>query len=144
MPSITSAVFPDIVAGADGRIAIAYLGTTQSDDGWQDGDSSYASDDTVWHLYVAYLDDATAADPLVVTARITPDLDPVQRGCIWMHGGLNPCRNLRDFMDMVEHDGQVYVVYPDGCDKCASASESHVLDETTVVIQESGSRLRDE
>jgi hypothetical protein len=147
-PSITSAVFPDIIAGDDGRVAIAYLGTTTPDDDWNDGerkhDPSVAGDEAVWHLYVSYLEDATGDDPTFTTARLTPDTDPVQRGCINQDSDTpNLCRNLLDFMDMVEHEGSVYVVYPDGCHACATAEDSHALGETTVVIQRSGPLLRD-
>jgi hypothetical protein len=141
-PDVTSLVFPDVVGGDAGRVSIAYLGTTAPNDGWDESDPSYADDGAVWHLYVATIEDALAPDPVVVTARVTPDQDPVQIGCIWMHGGTEECRNLRDFMDMIEHEGRVYVVYPDGCARCTSAEDSHELGETTVVVQRAGPLLR--
>ncbi len=147
-PSITSIVFNNVVAGADGRIAIASVATASSRESWREGgaatsDPSFAGDDAVWHLYVSTILDATADNPIFVTAQVTPDDDPVQRGCVWTRGGDNPCRNLRDYMDMVEHQGSVYVVYPDGCDACATADKSHVEGEATVVIQRTGPLLRD-
>ncbi|MGQ0535418.1 MAG: sialidase family protein, partial [Methanobacteriota archaeon] len=147
-PGITSLVFPDIVAGEAGRVSIAYIGATAPADRWRDeghptDDPSFAGNGTIWNLYVAHVPGATAADPLIVTTQVTTDEDPVQRGCIWLHGGSSPCRNLRDFMDMVEHEGNVHVVYADGCPACTDAAGSHVLGETTVVIQQEGPRLRD-
>src|SRR2546429_3262706 len=47
----------------------------------------------VWHLYVAATYDGGATWN---TVDATPN-DPVQRGCIWLSGGSNPCRNLLDF-----------------------------------------------
>ncbi|MGQ0536941.1 MAG: sialidase family protein [Methanobacteriota archaeon] len=146
-PSITSAVFPEIAAGADGRIAIAYIGTTTPDDDWdgaRENDPSLAGEETVWHLYVGFLEDATAGNPLIVTLQVTPANDPVQRGCLDQDSDEDlPCKNLLDYMDMVEHEGNVYIAYPDGCDACATAEGSHVLGETTIVIQRGGPLLRE-
>lgn len=137
-PSVGGTAFPDLVAGTEGRIAIGYLGAEADATDWDDNDPSYAPDDTVWHAYLTYVEDARQEDPTFVTEQITTEEDPVQRGCIWHHGGTNPCRNLRDFQDMVHHEGRVYFVWPDGCDACESAEDSRRLGETTVAIQEGG------
>ena len=51
----------------------------------------------------------------MTTTDVTPK-DPIQRGCIWMHGGADICRNLLDFFDMtVDKQGRVQVGYVDGC-----------------------------
>src|SRR5439155_20678582 len=48
-------------------------------------------------------------------ADATPN-DTLERGCIWMHGGADICRNLLDFFDMtVDKQGRVEVGYVDGC-----------------------------
>jgi len=49
----------------------------------------------------------------------------MQRGCIWMHGQADICRNLLDFFDMtVDKQGRVEVGYVDGCTDgaCAQAA----------------------
>lgn len=140
-PDVGGTAFPDVVAGADGRVAVAYLGTTSNASAWDDHDPSHAPDDVVWHAYLTFLPDARAQDPVMTSHRVTPDDDPVQRGCIWHHGGSNPCRNLRDFMDMVHHEGRTYLVYPDGCQRCETANDSHALGETTVAIVGRGPSL---
>ncbi|HEV8360104.1 MAG TPA: sialidase family protein [Candidatus Thermoplasmatota archaeon] len=141
-PDLKGTLFGVLAAGAEGKVVVGYLGTTSDPAGWgSDRDPSEATDDAVWHLYITFTDDALAAEPTFVTAQVTPDDDPVQRGCIWLRGGSNPCRNLRDFMDLVQRDGRVYVVYPDGCHACASAEESHQLGESTVAIVEEGPSL---
>lgn len=38
------------------------------------------------------------------------------RGCIWLNGRSNPCRNLLDFMDVtIDTTGHVVIAYADGC-----------------------------
>lgn len=98
--------FPEVVAGDDNRAAYAFLGTTTA------GDDQSADFKGVWHLYVATTDDAgqtwTAVDA-------TPT-DPVQRGCIYLQGGSNACRNLLDFNDItIDSQGNALVAYADGC-----------------------------
>ena len=40
----------------------------------------------------------------------------MQRGCIWLGGGANICRNMLDFMGVdVDKRGRVLVGYNDGC-----------------------------
>ena len=74
------------------------------------------------------------------TIDATPT-DPVQRGCIWMQGGSNPCRNLLDFMGQaVDKEGRVLVGYADGCLNCSSSSTSHSK-KATIARQVNGRRL---
>lgn len=146
-PSVGGTVFPDVFAGAEGEVAIAYLGTTSNATEWEGNDPSYAPDSVVWHAYLAFPEGVPAGGagdaggPTFVTHRVTPDGDPVQRGCVWHHGGAEDCRNLRDFMDLTQRDGRVYFVWPDGCDACETAEESRRQGETTVAIQERGPGL---
>jgi len=73
-----------VIAGDDTRAAFAFLGTPTA------GDDQSASFTGVWHLYVATTYDRGAT---WTTVDATPT-DPVQRGCIWLGGGSNDCRNL--------------------------------------------------
>lgn len=118
-PGVGSTVFNALVAGSDGRIAMAFLGSDVK------GSSSVAKDSARWHLYYVTSDDASSEDPTFTAYQATPDEDPVQVGCVWQGGGGNPCRNLLDFIDAAVHpDGTVYVAYADGCTKgCAGESK---------------------
>lgn len=116
LPDTTSTVFQAISAGDDGRIAMAYLGTSDS--------AAYPSDaepDTVWHLYITTSEDADGETPTLTTHQVTHNSSPVQVGCVWLEGGGNPCRNMLDFIDSAAHpDGSFYVAYTKGCGGCAS------------------------
>src|SRR6266516_6220021 len=107
--------FPAAVAGGAGRAAVAFYGSTTSGDG---SANNFAGG---WHLYVANTFDGGLH---WITTDVTPK-DPMQRGCIWMHGGADICRNLLDFFDMtVDKQGRVQVGYVDGCTDgaCAQAA----------------------
>src|SRR5438876_3264735 len=98
--------FPAAVAADAGRAAVAFYGSTIS------GDESANSFNGIWHLYVASTFDGGLH---WTTTDVTPK-DPIQRGCIWNHGGADICRNLLDFFDMsVDKQGRVQVGYVDGC-----------------------------
>jgi len=103
------------VAADGGRAAVAFYGSTTG------GDGSANSFNGVWHLYVANTFDGGQT---WTTTDVTPN-DPMQRGCIWAHGGADICRNLLDFFDMtVDKQGRVEVGYVDGCTDgtCAQAA----------------------
>ncbi|HMF90007.1 MAG TPA: sialidase family protein [Candidatus Angelobacter sp.] len=103
---IQNAEFAEVIAGDDNRAAFAFLGTPTG------GDTQSADFAGVWHLYISFTYDGGRT---WTTADATPS-DPVQRGCIWNHGGSNPCRNLLDFNDItVDKFGRVLVGFADGC-----------------------------
>lgn len=118
-------VFQAITSGDDGRISVAFLGTTTTQPVPDDPtappvDPSTAVGGTRWNLYVASSIDADAETPSFVVQQINPDQDPVQVGCIWLQGGAggpNLCRNLLDFIDMTrDNEGRFHVAITDGCD----------------------------
>jgi hypothetical protein len=119
-----------VVAGDANRAAYAFLGSTTA------GDYQAASFTGEWHLYVAYTYDGGAS---WTTVDATPT-DPVQRGCIWLQGGSNVCRNLLDFMDAtVDKQGRVLVGYADGC-TAACVNDRSVNTHTTIgtIARQSG------
>jgi hypothetical protein len=124
-PEVKETIHVVMVAGAEGRVALAYYGTTSDPATWPKMDPSNAPDSVAWHLYVAESVDALALAPTFATKQVTPDDDPAQRGCIWLQGGVNSCRNIGDFIGMTQVKGRPFVVYVDGCDKCADAASSH-------------------
>jgi hypothetical protein len=115
-PPLVASTFQAAVAGDNGRVAVAYLGTS---DGGSTLDPFSNGFHGVWYLYVSFTYDGGAT---WTTVKATPD--PVQRGCIWDNGGSNPCRNLLDFMGAsVDKNGRVVVGFADGCTgACALSS----------------------
>ena len=134
---IENTAFSTVVAGDDDRAAYAFLGSPAPGD-FQD--PNYRG---VWHLFVAHTFDGGQSWS---TVDATPD-DPVQRGCIWMQGGANTCRNLLDFNDLtVDAQGRVLGAYADGCiGPCAHAPNTAYGNSysalATIARQTGGKRL---
>ncbi|MHB8571819.1 MAG: sialidase family protein [Candidatus Dormibacteria bacterium] len=123
------------VAGDDDRAAIAFLGTPTG------GDDQSSRFTGVWHLYESATYDRGAT---WTTQDLTP-ADPVQRGCIWMLGGMGiQCRNLLDFMDAtVTRTGRVAIMFPDGCvtSRCRSTGPNDYSAVGTIARQVGGTGL---
>ena len=116
-PALVASTFQSAVAGDNGRVAVAFLGTSVGGGAATPFDNGYQG---VWYLYVSYSYDAG-----LTWTTVKADPDPVQRGCIWDGGGSNACRNLLDFMDAsVTKDGRVVVGYADGCLGCTTIAQS--------------------
>jgi hypothetical protein len=141
-PGLRSVVFSGLAAGAAGRVGLGYIATESDPAAWPAMDPSVAPDATVWHAYLAVSLDADSADPTFVARRLTSDQDPVQRGCVWLGGGTNPCRNLRDFVDVQQTDGRLVFAYADGCDACPDAAGRLPLGETVVAVQRGGPSMK--
>lgn len=108
-PALTAATFEAAVGGDDGRVAIAYLGTRDTDPNNTPFDGGFQG---AWYLFVSYTYDGGQTWQ---TVQVTTD--PVQRGGI-NDGGTTASdhRNLLDFMDAsATKDGRVVVAYADGC-----------------------------
>jgi hypothetical protein len=116
-PDITLGVFAGITSGADGKVAMTWLGTKSAQD--YGATPSNATGGSIWHAYTTFVMDAESADPTFVHFQVTPREDPVQVGCVWLGGGAGgpqECRNLLDFIDMVAGpDGRTYTAITDGC-----------------------------
>lgn len=156
---VISTAFPHIDAGDPGRIAVAYLGSddteflgTEDIDGEEwDGNPHYAPANVTYDLYITYSTNALDADPEWTTVKVTED--PVQVGSICISsgdcrdiGGSN--RNLLDFNDLhIGPDGRVHVVFADGCTEACADDWPDVGPEdsrsrvATVVIQTTGPSL---
>src|SRR5213592_2116684 len=128
--------FPAAVAADAGRAAVAFYGSTIS------GDESANSFNGIWHLYVA----STFDGGLHWTTTDATPKDPLQRGCIWMHGGADICRNLLDFFDMtVDKQGRAQVGYVDGCTdgacvQAASTAKGNAYTARGVIARQSSGR----
>jgi hypothetical protein len=130
--------YPAAVAADAGRAAVAFYGSTTG------GDFSANSFNGVWHLYISHTFDGGQH---WTTTDATPNA-PMQRGCIWAHGGADICRNLLDFFDMtVDKQGRVEVGYVNGCagGHCAQAADNAkgnaYTAHATIARQSSGRRL---
>ncbi|HUR68999.1 MAG TPA: hypothetical protein VM370_07105, partial [Candidatus Thermoplasmatota archaeon] len=129
--------FPVVVAGANGRIAISFYGSTTDALGW-DHNPGTAPATTRWEGYVAVVTDAASAAPTLAPVKVTAG-DPLQIGCISKLGGC--LNNIADYMDVdVGPDGRVYAVYTDGCVGCATSATS-TLQKGIVAIQMGGPTL---
>ncbi|MEO5720811.1 MAG: dockerin type I domain-containing protein [Chthoniobacterales bacterium] len=116
---VNNVAFPAVVAGDDNRAAFAFYGSSTA------GGLQGARFRGVWHLYVAHTYDGGAT---WTTVDATPN-DPMQRGCIWLGGGANICRNMLDFMGVdLDKRGRVLVGYNDGCAgaECSQAATDAV------------------
>ncbi len=133
---VVNSTFQTVVAGDNGRVAVAYLGSTTS------GNPFASAWNGVWDLYVSYSYDAGAT---WITVKATTN--PVQRG--WMCADGTTCnsgRNLLDFMDAnLTTDGRVVVGYADGCiNTCAGTSGTKAQSKdswATVAYQSTGKGL---
>ncbi|MHB8605832.1 MAG: sialidase family protein [Thermoplasmatota archaeon] len=76
-PGITAAKFPAITAGADGRVAFLYLGSTVP--GGFDANATENATAT-WNAYVGVTLDALDASPVFATTTINAPADPILRG----------------------------------------------------------------
>jgi hypothetical protein len=114
---IKNTKFPEIVVGDTDRAAVMFLGTATPGDDQQGSTDANGNPNPnqfkgTWYLYVAFTYDRGKT---WTTVNATPN-DPVQRGCIWMQGGSNNCRNLLDFNEItVDGHGRVEAAYTDGC-----------------------------
>jgi hypothetical protein len=135
-PPIVNSTFQAATSGDNGRVAVAYLGSTTP------GDPFSNAWHGVWDLYVS-----TSYDAGLTWTTVKASNDPVQRG--WMCAGGTSCgsgRNLLDFMDAnTTKDGRVVVGYADGCiGACAAASGTEAQSSSayaTVAYQSDGKNL---
>lgn len=102
-PGVHDVNFPEIDAGAAGRIALAFPGTTVDDQ----------QDDTrPWNAYMVVSTDALDADPRFLSNIANPADDPVHRGeC------LGRCPGMFDFIEAVVSpaDGTAWATMTDTC-----------------------------
>lgn len=118
-PGVGPVSFPSLVAGAKGRVAMAFLMARENAT-----DPEKVSPEARWSLWLATIDDALSPAPAVRAMQATPDADPVQVGPICLGGAsCRDARNLADFIGSARGpDGAYFVVFADGCvDACAAS-----------------------
>jgi len=97
---------PTVAAGANGKIAISFPGTTSSNP----GDLSRP-----WDYYVLYSKNALSANPTFVSNIANPATDPVHRG-----NCPNRCGNMLDFLDIVISPAPGHAIWATVVDTCTS------------------------
>jgi hypothetical protein len=121
MPGLTETSLATIEAGAPGKIAIAYMGSTNV--GIRPGqspDEPVVRDhlNATWNAYVAVATDLFSKRPKVVTGQVNPGSDPIKRRTC----GPGACGQVLDFIDViVAPDGTPWGAFVDACtDECAA------------------------
>lgn len=120
LPSVTSAVFPEVIAGDFGRIAITYVGSEDC----VPGQSDACAPETHWNTYAAVISDALAlargTSMSVATGLVSHRV--VHRGSICTGG--TTCSGDRSLLDMIDlgldANGRVGVVFMDNNNRLAA------------------------
>jgi hypothetical protein len=160
-PGVTTAKFPAITAGADGRIAFLYVGSTPAHGAhYADRtDCPEASDpsplapscpykypreveNATWNGYIGFSLDADGPAPVFATTTANPLSDPLRRGdCVLR------CHGMFDFLDLQANpaNGQVWASLVDLCnEKCATSAGTFrdpITNRGAVGVQEGGDFL---
>lgn len=121
-PGVTMIKFNAIAAGAPGKVAFAYVGTTIPDATSLPGSEcgplpafpctepeEWAN--ATWNAYVGVIEDALAAAPVIQTVTANDPADPLARGSC---GGR--CHGMTDFIDVqIGPDGRPWASFVDVC-----------------------------
>ena len=117
---VKSVGFPVIVAGDNGRIGVAFYGT--SDPSMAGVNPGRAGANVKWDGYVGIVTGADTLAPTIQASQVTPPSDPLHYGCISKDGGCGG-DPLAAYMDIaVGPDGRVYAIFVDAI---APGSTSH-------------------
>lgn len=134
VPGLRSALFPVITAGDDGRIGLAFYGTTDAPSGWN-GNPGDAPSSVRWRLYAAVVTNAEAASPAIAPVVATPS--PVQTGCLSKLGSCE--ENIADYIDIDSMpNGRLAISYVNGCVPTCAAKSSSAF----VAVQTAGPTLK--
>ena len=102
-----TAVFPNLVAGAPGQVAVSWYGTSVKGDMNSSTDMAGAS----WNVYVSQTLNATAAQPAFATGVVQQNFHTGVL-CTMGTGCSGDGRKLLDFFDMrIDPNGALLVVY---------------------------------
>ncbi len=137
-PGVNEASLPSVAAGANGKVALLYMGTTNSPgEPWRV--NGYK--DTTWNGYLTITDDALAARPVFYSAPVNNPKDPLIGG----ECGPFRCQAAFDFLDVViARDGTPWASFVDGCfkDACDHSGAFLRLGEAVVGRLVGGPKLR--
>lgn len=106
-PDVTATGFATVDAGAPGRVAFAYIGTTQPG-GYDQNDA-----DMTWNGYLGVIVDILAPAPVIQTVLVNDPAEPLYVGPC----GDRRCSGFGDFIDMVvDPTGRPWVALSKGED----------------------------
>ncbi len=110
IPGLRESVLPALALGAPGKVAIAYLGSTNSPWDGTAAQGDYAS--ATWNEYVTETTDALDADPLFTSVSVNDPADPLVRG----ECGPIRCQTEGEFINVqIGLDGTAWTSASDGC-----------------------------
>jgi hypothetical protein len=111
-PGVTEASLPSVAVGDEGRIAIAYIGSTEAPGGPAPDGSGTEYAGATWHGYLTTSVDADEATPTFHTVTVNDPGDPLVRGSC----GIPRCQQQFDFIDVeIAPDGTPWTALADGC-----------------------------
>lgn len=114
-PGVKEVNLPTLDVGAPGKVAIGYVGSTNSP--YAKCAPQCSADhykDTTWNGYITMTVDALSKSPTFYSAPVNDPRDPFTRGRCDFDSGR--CGSMLDFMDIeISPNGQPYAVYVDAC-----------------------------
>lgn len=111
-PGLTAANLPTLAAGGNGRLALAYYGTSFKGGYRYINKPNAVIDGVTWDGFVTEITDAASDAPQMLSVRVNPTDDPLMRGTC----GPGRCQGAFDFIDIqVDHDGRPWAAFVDGC-----------------------------
>ncbi len=116
-PNVSITSHPTIAAGANGSVAIAYVGTEDAPEDESAPTYDEVPEDASWNAYLATVLDATQAQPVVATTTTNDPANPIGLG----ECGGTRCRaadgaGIGDFIDVtIDADGRPWAAFVDVC-----------------------------
>jgi hypothetical protein len=134
---VRETVLPELAMGDDGRIAVAYMGSTNSP--WDSAKATGSGADytqAAWHAYLTITPDARQTDPIFYSAAVNDPADPLVRGIC----GPVQCQLQGEFIGVsVAPDGTAWT---SATDTCAAGATDCTADEAVVGQLVGGPPLR--
>lgn len=116
LPGLREANLPTIDVGAPGKLAFAYIGSTNAPGGKAPEGQGSGYEKATWNGYISVTTNALATRPRFITAAVNPPKDPLVRGSC----PILRCQQIVDFIDVViDSKGRAWASMVDGCPKKA-------------------------
>ena len=109
-PGVKEANLPTIDVGAKGKVAITYMGSTNSQGKpWNDSTKLLK---TTWNGYITMSKNVLSKNPVFYSGAVNDTRDPIQRG----RCGPGRCGRVFDFIDInISPDGEPFAAFVDAC-----------------------------